>query len=112
MNTSPPPVRRGSKLIALDEPLKVLSAPPLHRLGKPKALPEGRPQAPRSGVSELRTRVVLASILMLGTFMIGIFGYKAIDPQSSWVDAVYMTANAITTAGFREAVDVSGRTGK
>jgi voltage-gated potassium channel len=85
-----------------------LAAPPQpHRLGRPRSLPEGTPEATSVDAAALRTRVVLATILMIATFGIGIFGYRAVDPGASWVDAVYMTANAITTAGFREAIRMS-----
>src|SRR5450830_1748224 len=110
MPTSPP-IRRGSKLTAPDL-LKALTAPPVARPGKPKALPEGHVKTTRAEGSDLRGRLILASILMVSTFLIGIFGYHLIDPAAPWVDAVYMTANAITTAGFREAIDMSGFAGK
>ncbi|HEY6220786.1 MAG TPA: NAD-binding protein [Gemmatimonadaceae bacterium] len=102
---SVPPARRGSKLHA--DLTKPLTAPPLARPGKPKALPEAKTEATSVDSAALRTRVVLASILMVSTFLIGIFGYHAIDPAASWTDAVYMTANAITTAGFREAIKMT-----
>ena len=108
---SPPPARRGSKLTGPDV-IKALTAPPLARPGKPQPLAEGKPQATRGDFSDLRMRLILASVLMLVTFLVGIFGYHAIDPTAPWVDAVYMTANVITTAGFREAIDMSGHAGK
>jgi len=49
---------------------------------------------------------------MVGTFAVGIIGYRLIDPTAPWVDAVYMTANVVTTAGFREAIELSGLAGK
>jgi len=83
-------------------------APPQpHRAGKERALPQGGAQTTDVDAAALRTRVVLASILMISTFGIGIFGYHAIDPAAPWTDAIYMTANAITTAGFRESVKMS-----
>ena len=106
-----PPIRRGSKLTGQDV-IKALTAPPLARPGKPKPLPEGKTDTTRGDFSDLRARLILASILMVSTFLIGIIGYHTIDPTAQWVDVVYMTANAITTAGFREAVDMSGFSGK
>src|SRR5258708_6769737 len=111
MPPPPPPAHRGSQLLGTAG-MKALSAPPLARPGKPKPLPEGKLQATRGDFADLRGRLILASVLMVSTFLIGVFGYHAIDPAAPWVDAVYMTANAITTAGFREAIDVSGFGGK
>lgn len=111
MSKSSPPNRRGSRFIGRDV-LKALTAPPLSRPGKPQALPEGKLQTTRGDFSDLRNRLILASVLMMSTFLIGIFGYHAVDPAAPWVDAIYMTANAITTAGFREAIDMSGYGGK
>src|ERR1051325_256781 len=99
---SAPPTRRGSKL-HVDLP-KLPTAPPMARPGKPKALPEAKTEATAGDSAALRTRVMLAAILMLSMFLIGIFGYHAVDPTARWIDAIYMTANAITTAGFRESI--------
>ena len=64
-------------------------------------------EEPLAAGGALGRRVAYAALLMLATFVVGIVGYKVIGgPDHSWLDAVYMTANVITTAGFREAVDV------
>src|SRR5206468_3116780 len=56
----------------------------------------------------LRDRLVGAAILVVSTFAIGITGYRVVGgPGSSWMEAVYMTANVLTTAGFRESIDTS-----
>src|SRR5437868_7761607 len=45
---------------------------------------------------------------MVATFTLGVVGYHAIGGEAyTWMDALYMTANVLTTAGFREAIDVS-----
>ena len=111
MSPSSSPPRRGSQLLGPDV-MKALTAPPLPRAGKPKPLPEGKLQTTRGDFRDLRGRLILATTLLLVTYLIGVFGYHAIDPEAPWIDAVYMTANAITTAGFREAVNMSGQTGK
>src|SRR5258708_9584976 len=111
MPPPPPPAHRGSQLLGTAG-MKALSAPPLARPGKATPGPEDKLQAARGDFADLRGRLILASVLMVSTFLIGVFGYHAIDPAAPWVDAVYMTANAITTAGFREAIDMSGFGGK
>jgi voltage-gated potassium channel len=108
---SSPPTKRGSKMFG-PEVLKPPIATALDRPGKPRPLPQGKPRATAGDQSELRTRLILATILLVGTYLIGVFGYHAIDPTAPWIDAIYMTANAITTAGFREAINMSGHTGK
>jgi voltage-gated potassium channel len=55
----------------------------------------------------MRGRLIVASSLLLFTFIFGVLGFHVIDPSSSWIDAMYMTANVITTAGFRESVHLS-----
>jgi voltage-gated potassium channel len=58
-------------------------------------------------LSVLRARLITAALLFAGTFATGIVGYRVIGGRgSSWIDAVYMTANVLTTAGFREAIDI------
>src|SRR5260370_41119575 len=107
MPPSPPPAHRGSQLLGTAG-MKALSAPPLARPGKPKPLPEGKLQATRGDFADLGGRLILASVLMGSTFLIGGFGYHAIGPAAPWVDGVYMRATAIATAGCREAIDMSG----
>src|SRR4051812_4323148 len=88
---------------------KVLTAPPRPRAGKPVPLPEATLEAPRPGSSfaDMRGRLVIAGLLLLGLFLSGVIGFKVLDPEASWVDAIYMTTNVVTTAGFREAVKLS-----
>ena len=60
-------------------------------------------------MTPLRRRLVAAAIIFWGTFTIGVLGYHAVGGEKhSWLDAVYMTANVLTTVGFREAVTVEG----
>lgn len=61
------------------------------------------------GVGHLRQRLVGAAIIMVATFAAGVFGYHVIGgDQHTWMDAVYMTANVLTTVGFRESITVQG----
>ncbi|MDB4907641.1 MAG: hypothetical protein JWO05_2425 [Gemmatimonadetes bacterium] len=56
----------------------------------------------------LQERLAFAALLVLVTFVSGVLGYHVIGgDQHTWMDATYMTANVLTTAGFREAIDVS-----
>lgn len=58
-------------------------------------------------LSVLRARLLAAAIMVVGTFTIGVLGYRVIGgTQHTWMEAVYMTANVLTTAGFREAIDI------
>jgi voltage-gated potassium channel len=60
----------------------------------------------------LRSRLIGAALLVLTTFTVGIVGFRIIGGgKYSWMETVYMTANVLTTTGFREAVDVSGSPG-
>src|SRR5213079_3140069 len=56
---------------------------------------------------------ITAAILVASTFALGVFGYHVIGgDRYTWMEAIYMTANVLTTAGFREAVDVSSPFGE
>ena len=62
--------------------------------------------------SNLRSRLIGAAVLVLSTFTVGVIGYRIIGAgKYTWIETVYMTANVLTTTGFREAVDVSGSAG-
>jgi voltage-gated potassium channel len=62
---------------------------------------------------QLRERLIGAAILFAATFALGVFGYHVIGgDRYTWMECVYMTANVLTTAGFREAVDVSSTFGE
>lgn len=59
-------------------------------------------------LQELRHRLRTAAAVMLTTFLVGVVGFRIIGGDDhSWLEAVYMTANALTTSGFREAIDIS-----
>ena len=56
----------------------------------------------------LRARLSGAAILIVATFAVGVIGYRIIGgPTHTWMDAIYMASNALTTTGFREAIDIS-----
>ena len=61
--------------------------------------------------NQLQGRLVGAAIIMIATFTAGVVGYHVIGgDQSTWIDAIYMTTNVLTTVGFREAIPVEGDT--
>jgi voltage-gated potassium channel len=63
------------------------------------------------GVGQLRQRLVSAALVLGTTFVIGVLGYHSLGGEEhSWIDAIYMTANVLSTVGFREAIPVEGNT--
>ena len=55
----------------------------------------------------LRFRMTSAALFLLVVTLLGVLGYHFLAPQSSWVDAFYMTAITLTTVGFGEIIDLS-----
>lgn len=54
-------------------------------------------------------RIALPVLLLTALMGIGVAGYRALgEPGTTWLDAVYMTTNVLTTTGFREAVRAEG----
>lgn len=49
----------------------------------------------------LRSKILVAICLLLGVFMLGVFGFK-FYADYTWVDAMYMTIITITTVGYGE----------
>jgi len=59
-------------------------------------------------IASLTSRLRGAALLVLATFAVGVIGYRIIGgPSHTWMDAIYMASNALTTTGFREAIDIS-----
>ena len=71
-------------------------------------------RATREDFRLLRRRLAMPVALFFGVALVGVLGYMAIGgSQVTLLDAIYMTANVITTAGFRESVDMtSGSAGR
>ena len=64
-----------------------------------------------ANVAQLRRRFASAAAIFFATFIVGVIGYRIIGgDQRSWMDAIYMTANVLSTVGFREAIPVEGNT--
>jgi voltage-gated potassium channel len=58
---------------------------------------------------DYRRRLIRAAIVVVTMFVVGVVGYHIIGgEQHGWMDAVYMTANVLSTVGFREAIPVEG----
>lgn len=61
------------------------------------------------GWSGLGQRLKLPGALVGVVFLTAVVGYRLIGgDHHTWLEAVYMTANVLTTTGFREAVTVEG----
>lgn len=58
-----------------------------------------------------QNKLYIVITLMLVIFLIGVFGYKLISSEYTWIEAVYMTVITISTVGFTE-VHPSDDTGK
>ena len=58
---------------------------------------------------DYRRRLLRAALVVMAMFAIGVIGYHIIGGERhGWMDAVYMTANVLSTVGFREAIPVDG----
>ncbi len=58
---------------------------------------------------DYRRRMANAVAVIVTVFIIGVLGYRIVGgDEHSWMDAIYMTANVLTTVGFREAITVQG----
>ena len=66
----------------------------------------------QSELPELGERLRFAGLLLGGVFAVAVIGYKIIGgPSHTWMQAVYMTANVLTTTGFRESIEIGDRPG-
>jgi voltage-gated potassium channel len=55
--------------------------------------------------------MIRAALVVMAIFAVGVIGYRIIGgDRHGWIDAFYMTANVLTTVGFREAIPVEGNT--
>jgi voltage-gated potassium channel len=57
-------------------------------------------------LKEIRVRLLVAGLLLVGVTVIGTIGFRLIDPTAGWVRAFFMTAITLTTVGFGEEVPV------
>ena len=56
-------------------------------------------------VHRLRRRLTLAALFLASLFVVGVIGYKLLDPEVPWLDALYMTVISLTTVGYGEFVE-------
>ncbi|MBW2960843.1 potassium channel protein [Mesonia sp. JHPTF-M18] len=56
--------------------------------------------------NQLGSRLRIALLLLVGVFLVGIFGFKFFSGYS-WIDAIYMTVITISTIGFGEVQKLS-----
>lgn len=56
-------------------------------------------------VRTLRRRLAVAALGLFALFAIGVIGYKILRPDTSWLDALYMTVISLTTVGYGEFVE-------
>ncbi|MBI4545042.1 MAG: potassium channel protein [Gemmatimonadetes bacterium] len=59
----------------------------------------------------LRGRLAKGALFMLLVLLVGVLGYRIIDPTASPVDALYMAIITLTTVGYGEIIDLSGNPG-
>jgi voltage-gated potassium channel len=63
----------------------------------------------RTVFQHIRQRIALPAVLLLALLCVGVAGYRILGaPGTTWLDAIYMTTNVLTTTGFREAVRTDG----
>ena len=60
---------------------------------------------------QLRLRLSVAALFLVSVMLVGVVGYRVIDPNVGWVNAFYMTTITLTTVGFGEIVDMSAHPG-
>ena len=63
------------------------------------------------GLRELRWRLAAGALFLVAVTLVGVVGYRIIDPDAGWVNAFYMTAISLTTVGFGEIIDLENNPG-
>src|SRR4051812_14345320 len=64
-------------------------------------------QANETELPQLYGRMRFAAGVIAALFAGGVVTYRFIGGPGTWLEAAYMTANVLSTSGFREAIDVS-----
>lgn len=59
-------------------------------------------------VQQIYRNILYGLLAVLVITLIGMFGYKLIDPYASWIDCLYMSFITVTTVGYGEVVDLAG----
>ncbi len=65
--------------------------------------PDGRVGADRE-FRQLRRRLLIAAAAFLVVLAVGAVGYRTLQPETSWLDALYMAVITLTTVGYGEVV--------
>lgn len=53
---------------------------------------------------QLRRRLLIAAAAFLAVLAVGAVGYRTLQPETSWLDALYMAVITLTTVGYGEVV--------
>ncbi len=54
---------------------------------------------------QLRRRLLIAAAAFVAVLGVGVAGYRVLQPETSWLDALYMAVITLTTVGYGEIVD-------
>ena len=58
-------------------------------------------------IKELGFRLGAAALFLVAILLLGTVGFRIVDPEATWLDALYMTTITLTTVGYGEMVDLS-----
>jgi voltage-gated potassium channel len=75
---------------------------------------ESHPQPQQDWEQDLRElgyRLGAAALFLTSVLLVGTVGFRVVDPNASWLDALYMTTITLTTVGYGEVVDLSANPG-
>ena len=54
---------------------------------------------------QLARRLVIAAVAFLAVVAVGVIGYRVLQPETTWLDALYHTLITLTTVGYGEIVE-------